>query len=70
MAQMRPLISTDILKSGGRFHSTHLSKRLSDLKHNDTQEKAPFSVAVFNTLSPGVISFVVSVSSKNHLLTG
>ena len=48
----------------------HLSKRMSHLKHNGTQEKAPFSVAVFNTLSPGVIGFVVSVSSKNHLLTG
>ena len=48
----------------------HLSKHLSDLKHNGTQEKAPFSGTVFNTLSPGVIGFVVSVSSKNHLLTG
>ena len=49
---------------------SHLSKRLSDLKHNGTQEKAPFSGTVFNTLSPGVISYVASVSSKNHLLTG
>ena len=32
------------------FDSTHPSKRLSDLKHNATQEKAPFSGTVFNTL--------------------
>ena len=49
---------------------THLSKRLSDLKHNVTQEKALFSGTVFNTLSPGVIGFVASVSSKNHFLSG
>ena len=48
----------------------HLSKRLSDLKHNGTQEKAPFPGTVINTLSPGVIGSVASVSSKNHLLTG
>ena len=36
---------------------SHLSKRLSDLKHNGTQEKPPFSGTVFNTFSPGVIGF-------------
>ena len=51
-------------------HSSHLSKRPSDLKQNGTQEKTPFSGTVFNTLSHGVIRFVASVSSKNHLLTG
>ena len=42
----------------------------NDLKQNGTQEKTPFSGTVFNTLSHGVIRFVASVSSKNHLLTG
>ena len=49
---------------------SNLSKQLRDLKHNGTQEKLPFCGTVFNTLSPGVIAFVASVSSKNHLLTG
>ena len=49
---------------------THLSKRSSDLKQNGTQEKTPFTSTVFHTLSHGVIRFVASVSSKNHLLTG
>ena len=47
---------------------SHLSKGSSDLKQNGTQEKTPFSSTVFHTLSHGVICFVVSVSSKNHLL--
>ena len=53
-----------------RHEKSHLSKRLNELKHNGTKEKAPFSGTVFNTLSPGVIGFVASVSSKKHLLTG
>ena len=48
----------------------HLSKHPSDLKQNGTQEKTPFSSTVFHALSHGVIRFVASVSSKNHLLTG
>ena len=48
----------------------HLSKRLSDLKQNGTQKKTPSSGTVFNTLSHGVVRFVASGSSKNHLLTG
>ena len=50
----------------GLFEVTisHLSKRPSDLKQNGTQEKTPFSSTVFNTLSHGVIHFLVSVSSK------
>ena len=48
---------------------THLSKRLGGLKLNGTQEKTPFSGTVFHILSHGVIGFVVSVNSKNHLLT-
>ena len=43
-------------------------KRSTDLKQNCTQEKAPFSSTVFHTLSHGVICFVASVGSKNHLL--
>ena len=43
----------------------HLSKRPSDLKQNDTQEKTPFSDTVFNTHSHGVVNFVASVSPKN-----
>ena len=61
-------------KIGGPLYNphdyTHLSKRPSDLKQNGTQEKTPFSSTVFHTLSYGVIRFVASVSSKNHLLTG
>ena len=34
------------------------------------RKKTPVSVTVFNTLSHGVVSFVASGSSKNHLLTG
>ena len=49
---------------------SHLSKRTSDLKQNGTQEKTPLSGTVFNTLSHGVVRFVASGSSKNHLLTG
>ena len=49
---------------------THLSKRPSDFNQNGTQEKTPFSSTVFHALSHGVIRFVASVSSKNHLLTG
>ena len=45
---------------------SNLSKRLSDLKHNGTQEKALFSGTVLNTLSPGVIGFIASFSSKNY----
>ena len=47
-----------------------LSKSQNDLKQNDAQENAPFSGTVFHALSHGVICFVASVSSKNHLLTG
>ena len=47
-------------------HSTHLAKNPSHLKQNGTQEKTPFSGTVFHTLSHGVLSFVASVSSKNH----
>ena len=49
---------------------THFAKRLSDLKHNGTQEKTQLSSTVFNALSPGVIRFVASASLKKHLLTG
>ena len=57
------------VKSVGFLHS-HLSKRSSDLKQNGTQGKTPFSSTVFHTLSHGVIRFVASVSSRNHLLAG
>ena len=50
--------------------NSHLSKHPSDLKQYGTQEKTPFSSTVFHALSHGVIRFVASVSSKNHLLTG
>ena len=46
----------------------HLSKHPSDLKQNGTQGMTPSTV--FHALSHGVIHFVASVSSKNHLLTG
>ena len=46
--------------------SSHLSKGLSDLKQNGTQEKKPFSGTVLHALSHGVICFVASVSFKNH----
>ena len=49
-------------KRGG----SHLSKHLSDLKQNGTQEKTPFSGTVFHILSHGVLRFVASVSFKNH----
>ena len=49
---------------------SHLSKRSSDRKRNGTQEKTLFSSTVFNTFSHGVIRFLVSVSSENHLLAG
>ena len=55
---------------GLRSRNPHLSKRPSDLRQNGTQEKTPFSSTVFHALSHGVIRFVASVSSKNHLLTG
>ena len=45
---------------------SHLAKRPSDLKQNGTQEKTPFSGRVFYALSHGVLSFVASVSFKNH----
>ena len=48
----------------------HLSKRPCDLMKNGTQEKTPFSSTVFNAYAHGVIRFVASVSSKNHLLAG
>ena len=48
----------------------HHSKHPRDLKQNGTQKETPFSGTVFNTLSHGVVRFVASVSSKNHLLTG
>ena len=51
-------------------NDSHLSKHPSDLKQNGTQEKTPFSSTVFHALSHGVIRFVASVSSKNHLMTG
>ena len=57
-------------KGNKTFGKTHLSKHSSDLKQNGTQEKTPFSSTVFHALSHGVIRFVASVSSKNHLLTG
>ena len=44
---------------------THLAKRLSDLKQKGTQEKTPFSGAVFHTLSYEVCHFVASGSIKN-----
>ena len=48
-------------------HTSHLSKRPSDLKQNGTQEKTPFSGTVFHTLSHDVFHFVASGSSfKNH----
>ena len=50
--------------------NSHLSKHPSDLKQYGTQEKTPFSSTVFHALSHGVIRFVASVSSKNHLLAG
>ena len=53
-----------------KIYPLHLSKQPSDLKQNGTQEKTQFSGTVFNTLSHGVIRFVASVSSKNHLLGG
>jgi len=55
---------------GPFINDPHLSKCPSDLKKKSTQEKATFSGTIFYTLSPGVICFVASVSSKNHLLTG
>ena len=54
----------------GQLRNAHLSKRSSDLKQNGTQEKTSLSSTVFHTLSHGVIRFVASVSSKNHLLAG
>ena len=45
---------------------THLAKRSSNLKQNGTQEMTPFSGTVFHALLLGVLSFVVSVSFKNH----
>ena len=38
------------------------------LQQNGTQEKVPSSSTVFDTLSHGVIYFVASVGSENHLL--
>ena len=47
-------------------NDAHLSKRLSDLKQNGTQEKKPFSGSVFHAFSQGMFRFVAIVSSKNH----
>ena len=46
----------------------HFAKCLSDLKQKGTQEKTPVPGTVFHTLSHGVLSFVASVSFKNHSL--
>ena len=67
---IRPITYFSLVRSEGFKYPSHLSKQSSDLKQNGTQEKTPFSGTVFNTLSHGVIRFVASVSSKNHLLTG
>ena len=47
-------------------HKAHLSKGLSDLKQNGTQEKTPFSGTVSHCLSCGVVLFVQTVSFWNH----
>ena len=49
---------------------SHLSKHLSDLKENGTQKSHQFLTQFFNTLPHGVVCFITSGSSKNHLLTG
>ena len=46
---------------------SHLSKGLSDLKQNATQEKNPFPDTVLHALSHGVICFE-SISFKNQQL--
>ena len=48
----------------------HLSKGPSDLKQNGKQENLSFSGPGFHGLSSGVICFVPSVSSENHLQNG
>ena len=69
MAPMSNLVILFILWSDG-IQIPHFAKCPSDLKHNGTQEKTQLSSTVFNALSPGVIGFVASNSSKNHLLDG
>ena len=46
-----------------KIKKAHLSNGPSDLKQNGTQEKTPFYITVFNTLSHGAIRFVASGSS-------
>ena len=48
------------------FDYPHFAKCPSDVKQNGTQEKTPFSVTDFHTLSHGVFRFVASVSFRNH----
>ena len=52
------------------YIDSHLSKWLSDLKINGTQDNVTFSGPVFHGLSCGVFHFVASVSFKNHPLNG
>ena len=65
-----PQAKNNSKRSSKALRFPHLSKRPSDRKQNGTQEKTLFSSTVFHALSHGVIRFVASVSSKNHLLTG
>ena len=44
----------------------HLSKWLSDLKINGTQENVTFSCPAFHGLPCGVVLFDASVSFRNH----
>ena len=44
----------------------HLSKWLSDLKINGTQENVTLSDPAFHGLPRGILLFAVSVSFKNH----
>ena len=67
---VRPPVDTTQPNPNEVQNSPHLAKRTSDLKQNGTQEKTPFYGTVFRTLSHDVIHFVVSVSSKKHLLAG
>ena len=53
-------------KEGTSNDPAHLSKSPSDLKQNGTQEKAPFSGAVFHAFSGGVDCFALTVSFWNH----
>ena len=44
----------------------HLSKWLSDLKINGTQENVTLSDPAFHGLPRGILLFAVNVSFKNH----